>query len=319
MLEDSQGYVLINSRRRRQHDIQLVPPLHTRSSYPLYQFLCTTAGTRRALSPLPLNSARQMPSRKPLAVVTASTSGIGLSAALSLAKRGFHVIISSRKHANVSAAVDFINSVHGPDAASGIPCHVAKPVDRAALFAFAQQRASFIKTLVLNAAVSTAYGRIFDVSEAQWDKMFDVNVKAVFFLVKDFLHMLGEGSSVVIVASIAAYSPIPGLGAYSITKTALLGMCKVLSSELAVKGIRVNALAPGLVRTKFSEKLWRDDADADQVTEKQSSLSKFAHIPMNRIAQPDEIGGVIAFLASDDASYITGETVVVAGGIMSKL
>lgn len=250
-------------------------------------------------------------------MVTASTSGIGLSAAASLAKRGFHVIISSRQRANVTAAVDHINSVHGPDAASGLPCHVAKQADRASLLSFVRQRGSLVKTLVLNAAVSTAYGRIFDVSEAQWDKMFDVNVKAVFFLLKDFLHVLGEGSSVVIVASIAAYSPIPGLGAYSITKTALLGMCKVLSLELAVKGVRVNAVAPGLVRTKFSERLWKDDDG--QVTEKPPSASKFMHIPMKRIAQPDEVGGVVAFLASDDASYITGETIVVAGGIMSKL
>lgn len=263
-------------------------------------------------------SLPERPSQKPVSVVTASTSGIGLSAALSLAKRGFHVIISSRKLANVTAAVDLINAAHGPDAASGLVCHVANSADRAALIAFAQQRAPVVKTLVLNAAISTSYGPVFNASESQWDKMFDINVKAVFFLIKNFLDMLARGSSVIIVTSIAAYSPIPDLGIYSITKTALLGMCKVLSLELAKRGIRVNAVAPGLVQTKFSEKLWKND-DGQVKSDTSSSLSKFNYIPMRRIAQPDEIGGVIAFLASDDASYITGETIVVAGGVTSKL
>lgn len=264
-----------------------------------------------------------MRDEKPVAVVTASTAGIGLSAALSLAKRGMHVIVSSRTASNVTQAVDQINAAYGPHAASGIPCHVARKSDREALVAFAASRATHVRALVLNAAVSTSYGNIFDITEQQWDKMFDVNLKASFFLVKEFQHMLTTGSSITFVTSIAAYNPIPGLGAYSITKTALLGMCKVLSVELARRGIRVNAVAPGLIQTKFSEKLWKGNDSTLQQSQTQPSqstkISKFMHIPMNRIGQPQDIGGVIAFLASEDAAYITGETIVAAGGITSKL
>lgn len=270
-------------------------------------------------NPPPSSPHPTMPEHKPLAVVTASTAGIGLSAAMSLAARGMHVIVSSRSLANVTQAVLQINQTHGPDAASGLPCHVASKADRDALVAFAASRAPHVRALVLNAAVSTSYGRIFDITEQQWDKMFDVNLKAAFFLVKQFEHMLTAGSSVTFVTSIAAYNPIPGLGAYSITKTALLGMCKVLSVELARDGIRVNAVAPGLIQTKFSEKLWKPDDPSDGQADQTSKLSKFLYIPMKRIGLPHDVGGVIAFLASEDAAYVTGETIVVAGGITSKL
>lgn len=260
-----------------------------------------------------------MITNKPLAVVTASTAGIGLSAAMALAKSGMHVVVSSRKAENVSQAVALINDAYGPDAASGIPCHVGNKENREALVAFAASRSTHIRALVLNAAVSTAYGPIFNISEDQWDKMFDINLKAAFFLVKDFNDMLTAGSSVTFITSIAAYNPIPGLGAYSITKTALLGMCKTLSVELARDGIRVNAIAPGLIQTKFSEKLWKHKDQGKGDAMESDKISKFLHIPMGRIGMPNDIGGVVAFLVSEDAAYITGETIVVAGGITSKL
>lgn len=162
--------------------------------------------------------------------------------------------------------------------------------------------------------MSTAYGPALEVTEAQWDKMFEVNVKAAFFTIKDMQPVLSSGSSIVLVTSAAGYNPIPRLGTYSITKTALLGMCKVLSAELASKGIRVNAVAPGLIRTRFSEALWKNkDGSERQVSD------SFGWIPMKRIGEPDEVAPLIAFLVSDDARYITGETVVVGGGINSKL
>lgn len=259
--------------------------------------------------------------RKPIAVVTASTAGIGLAAAFALAKQGMHVIVSSRGAENVEKSVKLINDACGLGSASGIPCHVGQPEDRAALLAFALSKGSSIQALVLNAAVSTAHGNIFNITEEQWDKMFDINVKAAFFLVKEFEPSFTNTSSVVFITSIAAYSAIPGLGAYSITKTALLGMCKVLSIELARKGIRVNAVAPGLIKTKFSEKLWKtdDNSEASSTAPGGGMLAKFFHVPLNRIGVPEDIGGIVAFLVSDQASYITGETIVVAGGAMSKL
>lgn len=263
-----------------------------------------------------------MRERKPIAVVTASTAGIGLSAAMALAKRGMHVIVSSRGAENVTKAVELIKEAYGPDAASGIPCHVGRKEDRDALVAFAREKGGDeVQTLVLNAAVSTAHGPIFNITEEQWDKMFDVNLKAAFFLAKAFEPYLSSSASVTFITSIAAYTPIPGLGAYSITKTALLGMTKVLSIELAGKGIRVNAVAPGLIQTKFSEKLWKpaEDAEGDASGSTSNKFSKFLYIPLKRIGVPDDVGGVVAFLASQEAAYITGEIIVVGGGVTSKL
>lgn len=257
-----------------------------------------------------------MKGQRPIAVVTASSTGIGLAAAMALAKRGMHVIISSRSQQNVNRAVELVNDTYGAGSASGMSCHVGRKEDRAALLQFAQERGPAIQALVLNAAVSTAHGPIFNISEEQWDKMFDVNVKAAFFMVKEFESSLSSSASVVFMTSIAAYTAIPGLGAYSISKTALLGMCKVLSVELARKGIRVNAVAPGLIKTKFSEKLWKTD---EKSTGGAVKLSNFFHVPLKRIGLPEDIGGVVAFLVSEDASYITGETIVVAGGARSKL
>lgn len=261
-----------------------------------------------------------MREQKSVAVVTASTAGIGLSAAMALAKRGMHVIVSSRGAENVTKSVELINEAYGPNAASGIPCHVGRKADRDALVAFAREKGGGkVQALVLNAAVSTAYGPIFNITEEQWDKMFDVNLKAAFFLVKEFDPYLSSTASVTFITSVAAYTAIPGLGAYSISKTALLGMTKVLSVELARKGIRVNAVAPGLIQTKFSEKLWKSDERVEGDASGSNKLSKFFYIPLKRIGAPDDVGGVVAFLASDEAAYITGETIVVAGGVTSKL
>lgn len=261
-----------------------------------------------------------MTSRK-IAIVTASTAGIGLAIAKALAADGYHVIVSSRNPDHVNATVSLIRSSHGEDSCSGIACHVGKESDRLALLQHAQEKGSHVHALILNAAVSTVFGRILDSTESDWDKIFDINLKAAFLIVKLFAHTLVRGSSIVLTTSIAAYSTMPGLGIYSISKTALLGMCKVLAGEFARKGIRVNAVAPGLIQTKFSEKLWKKEGstkESDKQTDERK-LERYFRIPLGRIGQPEDISGLVTFLVSDKASYITGETIVAAGGLTSKL
>lgn len=261
-----------------------------------------------------------MPEQKPVAVVTAGTAGIGLSIAHALAKDGYHVVICSRKPQNVEQAVQEIQEKYGQDSASGLPCHVADGDDRAKLLSFSLERSSVIDVLVLNAAASPAFGLILDTTEAQWDKLFDVNVKSAFMLIKLFEPYLTRGSSIVLVTSIAAYHPLPGVGVYSVTKTALLGLCKVLSLDLASRGIRVNAVAPGIIKTKFSEGLWKGKTSlAEGAISDQSRANKLFHIPLRRIGAPEDVAGVVSFLVSKHAGYITGETIVMAGGAMSKL
>lgn len=197
---------------------------------------------------------------------------------------------------------------------------MANAADRMRLVAYALTKAHTIHALVLNAAVSAAFGPTIDTTEAQWDNIFDTNLKAAFFLVKEFVRHLARGSSVVFVSSIAAYNALPGLGAYSVSKTALLGLCKVLAIELAAKGIRVNAVAPGIIRTKFSRVLWEGgDSVAVNTASGRGEALKLFSIPLKRIGEPSDVSSVVGFLVSDHAAYITGETIVIAGGAYSKL
>lgn len=245
-----------------------------------------------------------------VAIVTASTQGIGYSVARRLAQEGAKVVISSRREANVKNAVEQLNK-EGLDV-SGIICHVGKAEDRQKLLNEAVAKYGGLDILVPNAAANPEAGPVIDCSESVWDKIFEINVKSTFLLIKESLPYLrkSKSASIIIMSSISGYQPISLLGVYSVSKTALLGLCKTVSEELAVEGIRVNGIAPGVIKTKFSQPLYESDAALN------ATLST---IPMNRLGTPDEIGAVAAFLASDDASYITGETIVAAGGMKSRL
>jgi dehydrogenase/reductase SDR family protein 4 len=153
-----------------------------------------------------------------------------------------------------------------------------------------------------------------EVSESIWDKLFEVNVKAGFLLTKLVVPHIEKagGGSVIFNASYGAYRPPEGIAAYGITKTTLLGLTKALSDSLASKGIRVNCISPGAIKTKMSQKLW-EDGDGDKAAAEATGAS------LGRIGRPEECAGVVAFLCSEDASYITGESVVVAGGVHARL
>ncbi|XP_076706151.1 dehydrogenase/reductase SDR family member 4 isoform X2 [Callospermophilus lateralis] len=235
---------------------------------------------------------------------------IGLAIARRLAQDGAHVVISSRKQQNVDKAV---NILQGEGlSVTGTVCHVGKAEDRERLVAMAVKLHGGIDILVSNAAVNPFFGSLMDATEEVWDKVLDVNVKATALMTKAVVPEMekrGNGS-VVIVASIGAFTPFPGLGPYNVSKTALLGLTKNLALELAPKNIRVNCLAPGLIRTNFSSMLWKDK-------EREDRMKEFMHI--RRLGKPEDCAGIVSFLCSEDASYITGETVVVGGGTPSRL
>ncbi len=245
-----------------------------------------------------------------VAVVTASTEGIGFAIAKDLGKNGAKVVISSRKEENVLKATEKLQS-EGLDVA-GTVCHVSKAEDRTKLFEFAKEKYGEMNILVSNAGTNPIFGPILDTSEAAWDKIFDVNVKAAFFLAKDFIsHMKNKSNaSIVFVSSIAGFHPLPGLGAYSVSKTALLGLTNALSMECARNNIRVNCVAPGIIKTNFSTALWSNESIRNQALQQ---------IPLKRIGEPDDIAGIVTFLASDEAAYITGETILATGGMPSRL
>ncbi|XP_054986876.1 dehydrogenase/reductase SDR family member 4 isoform X2 [Sorex araneus] len=213
--------------------------------------------------------ARRDPLANKVALVTASTDGIGFAIARRLAQDGAHVVVSSRKQQNVDRAVA---TLQGEGlSVTGTVCHVGKAEDRERLVATAVKLHGGVDILVSNAAVNPFFGNMLDATEEVWDK---------------------------------------GLGPYNVSKTALLGLTKNLALELGPRNIRVNCLAPGLIKTSFSSVFWTDKAREDSVKEA---------MRIGRIGKPEECAGIVSFLCSEDASYINGETVVVGGGTPSRL
>lgn len=245
-----------------------------------------------------------------VAIITASTDGIGFSIAERLAADGASVVVSSRKESNVANAVEKLKA--SGYSVSGAVCHVSKASDRERLIKEAQDKFGGIDILVSNAAVNPGVGPVLESPEEAWDKIFEVNVKAAYLLSKEVLPYLRKrhGGSIVYVSSIAGFDPIALLGVYSVSKTALLGLTKTAAKDLAPENIRVNCVAPGIVITKFSAAL-RQTKEAEEEI--------LRSIPMGRMAVPKEISSVVSFLVSDDASYITGETIVASGGMTSRL
>lgn len=245
-----------------------------------------------------------------VAVVTASTDGIGFAIAKRLGQEGAHVVVSSRSEANVERAVSSLKN--DGISVKGLVCHVGKQEHRSKLLEEAAKVKGSIDILVSNAAVNPVFGPMLNTDERAWDKIMELNVKASFFLCKETVPYMEKagGGSIMFVTSIAGYQPFSLLGAYSVSKTALLGMVKALTPELAARNIRVNGIAPGVIKTKFSQALTQD---------KEAEERALQDIPIQRLGKPDDIAGIAAFLASDDSSYLTGETILVTGGMPSRL
>jgi len=245
-----------------------------------------------------------------VAIVTASSDGIGLAIAERLGMDGAKVMVSSRKKEKVSSAVAQLKSKGV--ICEGVPCHVGSSSDRQALVGSTIETFGGIDILVSNAAANPHMGSVLECGEEAWDKIFDVNVKSALMLTQLCVpHMIDRnGGSIVYVTSIAGYVPINLLGAYSVSKTALLGLTKVVAAAVSDDNIRVNGVAPGIIKTKFSSSLWANETIAEQTLEQ---------VPLRRFGESKDIAGVTAFLCSDDAAYVTGETIVAAGGMSSHL
>jgi len=191
-----------------------------------------------------------------------------------------------------------------------LPVHVGAPEQRKALVAETVKKYGQIDILVSNVACNPVMGGMVDVTdEKAWDKIFDLNLKAAFFLAKDCIAHMKKGASIVFISSYGAYNPSELLGAYSVSKTALVGLTKVMAKDVGSRGIRVNCVAPGIIQTAFSEALWKNEAAQQRLDE----------IPLRRFGTSQDCAGPVAFLVSDDASYMTGETILVAGGITARL
>ncbi len=240
-----------------------------------------------------------------IALVTGASRGIGSAIAEALAEQGAQVVLSSRKQADLDVEADRINA-RFPERAVAVAAHAGRTEDLQHLVDEVMKRFARIDILVNNAATNPYFGPVLGADLAAWDKTFEVNLRGVFQLTKLVYDasMEKNGGVVVNVASIGGLRPGFGLGVYNITKAGVIMLTRQLARELGGK-VRVNAVAPGLVKTRFAEALWGNEAILERV---------LASNPMGRIGMPDEIAGAVVFLASDAASYINGEVLVIDGG-----
>jgi NAD(P)-dependent dehydrogenase (short-subunit alcohol dehydrogenase family) len=242
-----------------------------------------------------------------VALVTGGTRGIGLAIAAGLGAAGARVVVSSRKADGVAKAVETL-AAHGIEA-HGIPCNVGKLDDARALVDQVVAHFGGVDILVNNAATNPVYGPVEQSDEGVWAKIMGVNVVGPFELAKRCLpHFEARGGGVVLnISSVEGVTPGAGLGVYSVSKAALLQLTKVLASEWGPKGVRCNAICPGLIKTDFAEALWSDE----------KLLARFLKSqPIARVGEPEDVAGLAVFLCSPAAGFITGGTYVVDGGYL---
>lgn len=242
-----------------------------------------------------------------VAIVTGASKGIGEAIARGLAEFGAKVVVSSRNQ----EAVDAVAAGFKADGleAIGIACHVGKKEQLQNLVDKTVEAYGGVDILVNNAATNPIFGPVTQASDEMFDKIMGVNVKSPFQL-SNMVHPIMEkrgGGSIIHISSVEGHKPGFGLGLYSVSKAALLMLTKNQAKEWGSDGIRVNAICPGLIQTKFSKALWSNDAVLNHVE---------SQIPAGRMGQPDEMAGLAVYLASKAASYCTGGIYSADGGYL---
>jgi NAD(P)-dependent dehydrogenase (short-subunit alcohol dehydrogenase family) len=242
-----------------------------------------------------------------VAIVTGSSRGIGRAIAEGLAQHGATVVISSRKQDACEEVAKAINDAHGQQRAIAIAASISDKDALQSLVDETKQRLGKIDILVCNAASNPYYGPMAGITDDQFRKILDNNVIANHWLVQMAApDMLERGNgSIIIVSSVGGLTSSTVIGAYNISKAADLQLVRNLAAEFGPKGVRVNAIAPGLVRTDFARALWENPEILKRVT---------SVAALKRIGEPKELAGAAIFLASDAASFVTGQTLVVDGG-----
>ncbi|MEM6790821.1 MAG: glucose 1-dehydrogenase [Myxococcota bacterium] len=242
-------------------------------------------------------------------VVTGASRGIGEAIATALVGAGARVAIASRKREGLDAAAARIRDAAPGGEVVPIVAHMGEPEQIEALLDAAEAALGPVDAVVNNAATNPYFGPMLNVDEGAYEKTFQVNTRGYFELARGaarrFIAATRPGA-VVNVASVAGLGGAPLQGVYGMTKAAVVSMTQTLAVELGPSGVRVNAIAPGLVETKFAAALVQNESIVERVV---------AATPLRRFAQPDEIAGAAVFLVSDAASFITGHTLVVDGGL----
>ena len=242
-----------------------------------------------------------------VAVITGSSRGIGRAIAEAMAEHGARVVISSRKADACAEAAAAINSRHGDGRAIVIPANISSKDELQNLVDETRRQLGRIDILVCNAASNPYYGPMGGISDDQFRKILENNVIANHWLIQMVAGEMIERKegSIIIVSSIGGLKASGVIGAYNISKAADFQLARNLAAEFGPHQVRVNCIAPGLIRTDFARALWENPDTLKMVT---------MHTPMQRIGEPEEIAGAAVFLASRASTFMTGQAIVVDGG-----
>jgi dehydrogenase/reductase SDR family member 4 len=236
------------------------------------------------------------------ALVTGASRGIGKAIAMALAREGAAVVICGRQQEVLERVASEI-----PGKVVPIACHVGRAEDLQHLVASSLTQLGKIDILINNAATNIAQQPVFQVTDTQFDKMIEINLKSAFRLIQAIAPGMceREQGSIINISSISGLRPQEQGMLYSMTKAALIMMTKSYAQELGPRGVRVNAIAPGLIETSLSEYYWKNETRFANIVGKQ---------PLRHLGQPEEVAEMAVFLASDHASFITGQTIAIDGG-----
>ena len=240
-----------------------------------------------------------------IALVTGGTSGMGLAAAQRFLSEGASVVITGRDQARLDSAAKELDAA---DRVLAVRGDVAQLADLEAVAAAIHERFGRLDVVFANAGVAS-FQSVTDVTETEFDRMVDINVKGVFFTIQKMLPLMSENGSIVINASWTLHRGLPGATVYAATKAAVHNFAHTLAAELGGRGIRVNSVSPGYIETPMFH--------AEVAAEEQSGIPK--QVVAGRLGTSEDVAGAVAFLASAEASYINGQDVIIDGGLVSAI
>ena len=243
-----------------------------------------------------------------VAIITGSSRGIGRAIAIRMAEQGAKVVVSSRKEQACADVVAEINAAQGEGSAIAVPANISSKEDLQRLVDATNAAFGRIDILVCNAASNPYYGPMSGISDEQFRKILDNNVLANHWLIGMVAPQMIErrDGALIIVSSIGGLRGSPVIGAYNVSKAADMQLARNLAVEYGPHNVRVNCIAPGLIKTDFARALWEDPERLKEVNER---------APLRRIGDPDEIAGTAIYLASRAGSFVTGQNIVVDGGV----
>ncbi len=243
-----------------------------------------------------------------VAIVTGSSRGIGRASAIELARHGARVVISSRKQEACETVAAEINAQFGEGRAIAIAASISDKAQLEALVAGTRDAFGRIDVLVCNAASNPYYGPLAGIADDQFRKILDNNVLSNHWLIQLVAPEMRErkGGSIIIVSSIGGLRGSPTIGAYNVSKAADFQLARNYAVEYGPDGVRVNCIAPGLIKTDFARALWEDPEQIRRSNEM---------VPLRRIGEPEEIAGAVVYLASRASAFMTGQAMVIDGGV----